>query len=397
MEKYNTAQPIVFKKGLYDLNDNDNLNYELNRLVNWDGGDLEELSSVSKSIKTFADWKRVLLELGEKAEKEERWENAIGYYRMAEFYIPHDDPDALKTYNHARELFYEYYGDYFEGENPVVVKDSVPYEDTEMPVMIVKADGEKKGTFVVHGGYDSYYEEFLFPMLYLKQHGYDVYLFEGPGQGEMLRLKNKPLIPEWEKPVKALLDKYNLKDVTIIGISLGGYLAPRAAAYDKRIQRVVSWGVFHSLIENMNVTAGKAASGAFNLLALPKVQDKMLEMTKKKAAEGNLKAGVLVDALHKIGASSFSEGMKWVKACSISHIASLIDQDILVMGMDHDVLCSHLQVSREIKEMKNVKSFTFRLFTNKEEAGDHCSCGNTKLVLDEILSWMASLDARDCE
>jgi len=46
MEKYHIAQPIVFKKGLYDLNDNDNLNYELNRLVNWDGGDLEELSSV---------------------------------------------------------------------------------------------------------------------------------------------------------------------------------------------------------------------------------------------------------------------------------------------------------------------------------------------------------------
>ena len=32
------------------------------------------------------------------------------------------------------------------------------------------------------------------------------------------------------------IDYFKLKDVTIIGISLGGYLAPRAAAFDKITQ-----------------------------------------------------------------------------------------------------------------------------------------------------------------
>jgi predicted esterase YcpF (UPF0227 family) len=39
--------------------------------------------------------------------------------------------------------------------------------------------------------------------------------------------------PAWERPVKAVLDYFNLEDVTIIGASLGGYLAPRAAVFER--------------------------------------------------------------------------------------------------------------------------------------------------------------------
>ena len=40
---------------------------------------------------------------------------------------------------------------------------------------------------VAHGGFDSSYEEFFPQMMYLRQLGYTVYLFEGPGQGACLR------------------------------------------------------------------------------------------------------------------------------------------------------------------------------------------------------------------
>ena len=45
-------------------------------------------------------------------------------------------------------------------------------------------------------------------------------------------------------------------------------------------------------------------------------------------------------------------------------------------------------VGREINMLKNVKSLTFRLFTDKEEAENHCNVGNGQLVLDEICSWI---------
>ena len=54
----------------------------------------------------------------------------------------------------------------------------------------------------------------------LAENGFDIYLHK------------------WERPTKALLNYFKLDDVTIIEASLGGYLAPRATAFDKCIKRV---------------------------------------------------------------------------------------------------------------------------------------------------------------
>ena len=48
----------------------------------------------------------------------------------------------------------------------------------------------------------------------------------------------------WEEPVSAVLDYFHLDDVTLIGLSLGGYLALRTAAIENRISRVVAFDVF---------------------------------------------------------------------------------------------------------------------------------------------------------
>ena len=61
MKKYDVNAPIVFKKGFHDLNDEPHLNYQLNRMINWSGGDLEEVERVSRRIKDFDDWKRTLM------------------------------------------------------------------------------------------------------------------------------------------------------------------------------------------------------------------------------------------------------------------------------------------------------------------------------------------------
>ena len=37
---------VEFKKGMYQFNDQSNFNYQLNRLVMWDGGDADEVQKV---------------------------------------------------------------------------------------------------------------------------------------------------------------------------------------------------------------------------------------------------------------------------------------------------------------------------------------------------------------
>ena len=244
MKKYDTTKPVVLKKGVYQLNDESNFNYQLNRVINWDGGRLEDVVMVAGKIHNSADWKRAMITLGNRAMKEGRTENAIAYYRMSEFFMYDGEPDKKKYYERATKLFYQYYADFFEGDHPRVRRYEVPYRNVKLPVMHVVPEGKSRGTILIHGGNDSYFEEFLFTVLYMQEKGYEVYMFEGPGQGGVMRVQGMHFTHEWEKPVKAVLDYFHLDDVTIIGISLGGYLAPRAAAFDKRIHRVVAWSVF---------------------------------------------------------------------------------------------------------------------------------------------------------
>lgn len=67
MQIYDVTQPIVLKKGVYQLNDDPNFNYQLNRVINWDGGRLEDVEKISHNIHTSADWKRELIALGDTA------------------------------------------------------------------------------------------------------------------------------------------------------------------------------------------------------------------------------------------------------------------------------------------------------------------------------------------
>ena len=118
MKKYDITQPIVLKTGVYKLSDDRNFDYQLNRVIHWDGGRSEDLEPVAARIKTSADWKRELIKLGDTAMQEVRTGNAIAYYRMSVFFMYDGDPDKRKYYDLATKLFYEYYADYFEGENP---------------------------------------------------------------------------------------------------------------------------------------------------------------------------------------------------------------------------------------------------------------------------------------
>lgn len=398
MKKYDVNAPIVFKKGFHELNAEPHLNYQLNRMINWSGGDLEEVDRVSRQIRDFDDWKKILMELGARALAEERIGNAIAYYRMAEFYMDGGDPDALACYNKARELFYGYFADYFtpgSGSAPVVERLEVPYEDVTLPVMHTEPERKKKGVFLVHGGNDSYYEEFFFPMLYLRERGYEVYLFEGPGQGAVTRLRGLPFTAAWEKPVAAITARFDLRDVAIVGVSLGGYFAPRAAAFDKRISRVIGWSVFPSFWDVYRATAGKARAQALRSLLKANMKSVVNGLFRRSVKKGDLHALALAKMLPRYGAATpFDLGLA-LADYDLAPVAEKIDQDVLILGAQHDIMIPYTLAGKEIAMLKNARSLTFRLFTDREEAGDHCSCGNTQLALDSICRWMDALDARD--
>ena len=395
MEKYDITRPVILKKGVYKLNDEANFNYQLNRVINWDGGRLEDVQKVSGKIHNSDDWKRELILLGDEAMKEGRTDNAIAYYRMSEFFMYDGDPDKRKYYEKATKLFYEYYADFFEGENPRIERYDVPYENVKLPLMHVVPDGASKGTILIHGGNDSYFEEFLFTVLYMQEQGFEVYMFEGPGQGGVMRVQGKHFTHEWEKPVKVILDYFKLSDVTIIGISLGGYLAPRAAAFDKRITKVVAWSIFPCFQDILVSMQPQGTQRAFHILMKLHAHPLLNLVFGKKAKKSPIIDWGIKHGCYAYEAKDAYSYAKKLKLYDIAPVADQITQDMLILGASGDHFIDYHLIGKEINMLRNVRSLTFRLFTDKEEAENHCNVGNGKLAIDEILSWITRIGSKE--
>ena len=81
--------------------------------------------------------------------------------------------------------------------------------------------------------------------------GMATFAFDGPGQGEVYP-KMKMRV-DFESPVSAVLDALTARRdldgrrVGVLGISTGGFYAPRAAAFEKRIRACVGVAGFYNI------------------------------------------------------------------------------------------------------------------------------------------------------
>lgn len=392
-KKYDRNEPFVLPVGMYNLNESADYNFQLNRLVNMDLGDLEKVRIVGQQIKDVKSWKEVLIKAGDDEYAKGDLKSAMGFYRMAEFYMSWRDPDALKYWSKAREIFFEYFEEFFVGEQPVVERAEIPYDTYTMPLLKMNPDGESKGDIVVHGGFDSNYEEFFPQCMYLRQNGYTVYLFEGPGQGATIRLHGATLPIEWEKPVKAVLDYMKLTDVTLVGQSYGGFYAPRASAFDERIKRCVSVAQFPALSMNLHDSRFKAGLmwGTLNVMLF--LFGWLINLLYK------LKKGKGMDFFdvyfHRTGAKGVYSLLSYLSKIDLRPLKDRLTKDYLIIGGSKDTMSARASIGRQMFLLKNAKSVMAREITEKEQGADHCNVGNQQVAMDTILLWLEGLDRRD--
>ena len=119
----------------------------------------------------------------------------------------------------------------------------IPYEGTTLPGYFYSAGPSERPTVVVCSGFDGTLEEnHFFGAAGLVERGYYVLCFDGPGQPAMMHREGMVFRHDWEVPTAAFLD-YLLGEregidadwIAMMGVSMGGYLPPRAAAFDSRI------------------------------------------------------------------------------------------------------------------------------------------------------------------
>jgi len=122
---------------------------------------------------------------------------------------------------------------------------AIPYEGKQLYGNLRKpAGGARPPVVVMCMGLDSAKEEMDDYESRFLARGLATLAFDGPGQGEAEY--DFALCPEYEKPVKAVIDWLETRDdidvrrIGIWGVSLGGYYAPRAAALEPRIRACVA-------------------------------------------------------------------------------------------------------------------------------------------------------------
>lgn len=165
------------------------------------------------------------------------------YYHFAAFLFVHDLPQMKAAHMKAVECRQAA----LPHLRPPGERVQIPYEGRVLAGILRKPMGYDKPAVVVMAvGLDSTKEEgdaYEAPFL---ARGMATLIFDGPGQGEgqyAFAIRG-----DYEVPVKAVLDyvatrrDLDSSRIGMWGVSLGGYYAPRAAAFDQRIKACIALG-----------------------------------------------------------------------------------------------------------------------------------------------------------
>ena len=369
------------------------------------GSDLGEMIVTSDKIKAgdpeswFTEWdkvgRRILanadasLEAGHHESARSAYLRASTYFRMAEFYL-HGNPsdhrilseakDSVKAYAAAARLT----GATWE---PV----EIPYEGTTLPGYFYKVDdsGTPRPTLIFHGGYDSSLEElFYFAAAAAVKHGYNCLTWDGPGQGLPLREQKLTFRYDWEKVVTAAVD-YALTrpdvdgdKMALKGMSLGGYLAARAVAFEQRFKAAIFYDAVYDFSECLKAMMPKEA-----LTALEEGDLANCEQIVYKAMPGNTNlTWTVTNGIWTFGASGFGDLLEKAKAYTLKDgIAGKIRCPCLVMDAEGDMFFKGQpqQVYDELKAPKKLITFTAEF-----GAENHCQSGELSYKDEVVFNWL---------
>lgn len=216
------------------------------------GKSVHQLFNKTNDEDTLCSSASRLLLIAEAAEKQNHNVSAgEAYLRAATYYSAalhrHNDPKAPLVKVNTLAAF-KYFQKAMNLLGIPAESIQIPYGNTTLPGYFFRSPLAKvpAPVLIVHQGRDGWAIHCKYIADAAIRRGYNCLLIDGPGQGEALRLQGLPFRPDWEKVITPVVDYLiSRKDVDpdrigLMGISMGGSLAPRAAAFEKRIKVCVS-------------------------------------------------------------------------------------------------------------------------------------------------------------
>ena len=218
------------------------------------GVDYNDFFRTTARIQTWDEWCRewvvtgdVHSQLAEKAEAQgnllsggEAYNAAALCYHFGKFVFQ----DFHDEYMSASQKAVEAFAKGLKLLDPTGERVEIPFDGATMVGTFRRpVDSDKPALVLLLPGLDSTKEEFFhWERVFLKR-GLATFTLEGPGQGECGY--NSRIRPDYEAAVSTALDELTKRNdidsnrIGLAGVSLGGYYAPRSAAYEPRLKAVV--------------------------------------------------------------------------------------------------------------------------------------------------------------
>jgi Alpha/beta hydrolase family len=311
---------------------------------------------------------------------------AQSYYGAASYFVDGSaDPSRGPT---CYDLFN---GAWLKGlaqRDPAPVEVAVPYEGTALrgfyfhgsgtgaarPLLIFNngSDGSMLDAMVM-GGYGAL------------ARGYDLLLFDGPGQGYALWKQGLYFRPDWERVVTPVVDFALTLDgidparIALIGISQGGYWVPRAVAFEKRIAAAIADpGV-------VDVSTTWLSQFAPEMLALLKSGNKAeFDATMAAALPPKFKAG-LAFRMRPYGMTSYFDVFTAVQQYRLGDLAGRITCPMLVTDPENEAFWPGQ--SQQLHDLLTSPKALVR-FTVEQGADLHCEPKAPGLRDLRIFDWL---------
>ena len=300
-----------------------------------------------------------------------RLRRAAVYYMTAERFLAHRDDRKMAAYEAMLDCFADAVS--LGGERLETV--GIPYEGVDLPALFAPADTDGPAPCLINfDGFDVVKEWFHLCGVAeaLNRRGISVLMVDHPGVGGAIRYHGLTAIVETERPAAACIDYLESRadvDSSRIGIiapSLGGYFAPRAAAFEPRLACCIAWG---ARWDNAG-SHGRILRDPSAARSVPGWLDHALWVYGQETADG---CAAMIDRM------------------TLEGIADRIRCPILVAHGENDRQVPIDQAHRTIAEAVNSPRRDLRIFTSEEGGIEHCGVDNLPVQIDYMADWAADV------
>ena len=346
---------------------------------------------------TIAD--RVAAEAGRQLVKGHRisardsYLRASNYYRCSEFFLHANwkDPRMARAYRRSVDS-YKACAKLFD---PPIEPVEIPYEHTTLPGYFhrVDASAKKRPTVILFTGFDGSAEEMhVSGARAAVERGYNVLVFDGPGQFGPIHREGLAFRPDWEKVVTPVVDfalvqkGVDPKRIVLMGASMGGELAPRAAAFEHRLAALIANDGVYDYAAAFFAAVPPAQRGAFEAMIKAEHSpplDGMLQATMKTSPtarwnfiHGMYAMGVTTPRAYLAKSLDYNLRDGVAEAIKCPTLVCDAEEDLFFKGQPQ-ALYDHLTCPR-----------TMLRFTAAEGAGAHCEVGAGRLAFARMFDWL---------